>query len=43
MNRGVLGGGVGGIDDNRSLRATAVFTAAGLVSLTASIPGLKYT
>lgn len=39
MNWGVLGRGVGGIDDHRSLRAAAVFTAAGFVSLTASISG----
>lgn len=40
VNRGLLGGGVRGIDDDRSLRPTAVFAAAGLVSLTASIPGV---
>lgn len=39
VNGRLLGGGVGGIDDDRSLRAAAVFAAAGLVPLSASIPG----
>lgn len=38
VNRGLLGWCVGGVDDYGPLGATAVFTAAGLVSLAASIP-----
>lgn len=43
MNGGVLGGRVGGVDDDGPLGATAVFTAAGLVALAASIPGVERT
>lgn len=39
MNGGVLGGRVGGIDDDGPFRATALLAAAGLVSITASFPG----
>lgn len=43
MNGGLLGGSVRGVDDNRPLRATAVFAVGGLVPLTASIPGVERT
>lgn len=39
VNGGVLGRCVRGVDDHRPLRAAAVLAAAGLVSLTTSIPG----
>lgn len=42
VNRGVLGGGVGGVDHHGPLRAAAVFAAAGLVPLATSIPGHRH-
>lgn len=39
VDRGVLGGGVGGVDHHGPLRAAAVLAAAGLVPLPTSIPG----
>lgn len=41
MDGGVLGGGVRGVNDDGPLGATAVFAAAGLVPLTASIAAVK--
>ena len=41
VDGGVLGGGVRGVNDDGPLGATAVFAAAGLVPLTASIAAVK--